>query len=1091
MSHSYVSKPLVCQALIGRETEMSLLAEALRQAEQGRPQLVMLAGEAGLGKTRLCEELAQLAAELPGAQVLWGQARLSDRAWPFGPFLDAFRRYFGTNVGLNQTVLAYFLRLLPELTPFFPDIKPLELNTQGSPAQQQNQLFHTLLSGIQALIDQQACRPLLLILEDLHWADESSLEFLAFLARQLGVNGNGAAPGADYPPLPIILVGTYRSELLLASPGGEVASQGRLARLLLQLASQRQLYELRLSPLSVAEHRRLLSDVLGQSLPDECARLLFEWDEGNPFYAEELIAAMVADGQLSLQEGSWQHPPGFELSLPLSLKASIIERVVSLPENAQTALACAAVIGQEFDFELLAALSGLSERELLDVLRQAISLQLLAEDSALFARSAERYQFRHTLTRETIYAEMLVRERRALHCALAETLEKKLQVEAAQRQSPGFNGFAPSFDLASLSFSLRPLIAEHYWLAGLPERAAPYALQEAWRAAHLLAFREERYYLQIALAAMEEQNPERWPLLERLGSLSLMVQEVALALDWLWQAVEGYRQAGQSRRAAGVLASLSYVIWFFDSQQLPPLLAELGAAAHVIAHDPDPAAQDLNALLVYAQMALSLAIADQHSQAAQWVARSMALAAQLEDEGKYGSIQLCLLASGISQVDGSAEEVAIGLASIRQVLNFGQQHHLSDLVVLSYHALVSSLLSLGYSDSLPLSASVLDFDFVLTGLFEPWEVSGASWPSGSLFERLSRINLAWQCYFYGDLSQTEWDQEDIVVRLRQDIKQNERFGRSSLPTLSALDRIPLAHFLIARYELEEAQFHLETALPKIEPLGQFTYLALTLWGFARLHTMANQPDPALEYYERVLTLWQATEDTGTIIPILLDGIEFMVDNDHLLKADSWLAELRQLVEATSNPLAKAAWLEATGALAAHPALPLKGSKRLAINSLRQAVEAWEGLKRRPQQAKASVRLAQLLLEQAGAKATRGANSLRQEAARLLAWAASEYEHLKMPLAWHEVEALRGEAQLHVPCQRPGPGVEARPLTQREMQVLLHLAVGMSNKEIGVALKITEGTVASHVTHILAKLGCATRTQVAAYALEQGWVNASG
>jgi DNA-binding CsgD family transcriptional regulator len=1079
MSVSYVGKPLVCRELVGREVELARLVEAVNQSQQGLPQLVLLAGEAGLGKTRLSRELVQVAAG-QGALVLTGQASLSDRALPFGLFLDAFRRYYGANPSQpSLAALPYLLRMLPELAPLFPNITPHELDSSGSPAQQQSRLFHDLLNVLRGLA---ASQPVVVVLEDLHWSDDTSLELLAFLARQLEVNGSGIAgesspPGGRPAQNRLMLLGSYRSDMLNESQA--------LSRLLVQLANQRQLYEVKLAPLSAADHARLLAAILGQPVSEEYAGLLFQRDEGNPFYAEELIGAMVAAGQIQLQEGRWRRQPGLELSLPLSLKASITERLVSLPEADQEVLAFAAVIGREFDFDLLADLTGLAERELLAVLRRSISLQLIAEDKELASgrlRSGERYQFRHALTREAIYTEMLTRERRSRHRAVAEALEKRMKDEVGRMKenSPHPSSFAEG----TQTRILHPLLAEHYWQAGLAGRAAPYALQEARRAAKLLAFREERYYLQIVLAAMDEANPDRLPLLERLGTLSLMVMEVPVALDWLRQAIAGYRQAGQPRRAAVVQASMSFVVWFFDSQQLPALMAELGMAALTMAGDPDPASQDLDALTVYAQVALSLAIADQHSQAAAWVTRSLELAESLEDPRKSGPIQLCGLATAISKVDGTGQEAEAGLAAMEQALNFGQQHNLPELVALAYSSLASSFISLGYSDR---------SEQILKKLSS--QNAADSWESGSLFDRLTKLDLAWQCYFAGD-----WEQG--INLLRQDIAQNEQAGPYGLPTISAVDRVPLAHFLTGLHQLEEARACLDAALPKIEPLGQFTYMALILWGYAKLSGATNQFVQAAEYYDRVLALWKTTEDTGTIIPVLLDGVKFFVDRGNLPKSRAWLDELRALAEKTGNRLAQAAWLEAESIFEAHPVLGTRGGADKAIQGLRLAVEAWAGLRRRPQQAAAATRLAALLLEAesrtsgTASKTGRAVKppvaqpATREEADRLLSMAAAEYERLGMPVELEAVEALRRRARLDIQHKRRSTLEEARrpfkDLTRREMQVLLQLAAGLTNKEIGTTLQITEGTVELHVNHILAKLDCDTRTQAAAYAIEQGW-----
>src|SRR6266705_1005043 len=198
MDYPASTKPLLCHELVGRDQELQELGEALLRATAGRPQLVILAGEAGLGKTKLCRVFME-ASQGQRTLVLLGQAILQDQTMPFGPFLDAFRRYFETPAGTLllhdrtlQANFAFLQRLLPQLAPFLPGAM-LQLDTTSTPVQQQQAMFHSVLRGFQALAQAQQ-GPLLLILEDLHWADETSLELLAFLASRLDINATSEMP---------------------------------------------------------------------------------------------------------------------------------------------------------------------------------------------------------------------------------------------------------------------------------------------------------------------------------------------------------------------------------------------------------------------------------------------------------------------------------------------------------------------------------------------------------------------------------------------------------------------------------------------------------------------------------------------------------------------------------------------------------------------------------------------------------------------------------------------------------------------------------------------------------------------------------
>jgi DNA-binding NarL/FixJ family response regulator len=242
------------------------------------------------------------------------------------------------------------------------------------------------------------------------------------------------------------------------------------------------------------------------------------------------------------------------------------------------------------------------------------------------------------------------------------------------------------------------------------------------------------------------------------------------------------------------------------------------------------------------------------------------------------------------------------------------------------------------------------------------------------------------------------------------------------------------------------------------------------------------------WYERILNRWKTCEDTFTILPILLDGVVFYTDIGDLMKARQWLAELRGVMRVTDNPVGAAVLLEAEGAVQAR-----EGDLLQAIGALRQAAEAWSSLKRDYQQALASQRLAEVLLantrtETIGRAARQAA---REEADRRLNEALAIYERLQIPAGIQAVHRLRSSTQLEAQHKRQRTLASRRTmqgLTQREAQVLRQLVAGRTNREIATDLSLSIGTVELHVSHILAKLNCETRTQAATYAIAQGWVN---
>jgi DNA-binding NarL/FixJ family response regulator len=1040
------TRPLLCRELVGRDRELEELREVLQQAATGQPQFVVLAGEAGVGKTRLCRAFLE-ASQAQQAPVLFGQAIPQDQTLPFSPFLDAFRRSFTASPGTLTTsdpavvtILAPLLRLLPEVAPLLPAV-PSPPGGPSTPVQQQQALFHSVLAGLQALAHTHR-GPLLLVLEDLHWADETSLELLAFLAQRLDVHAAQAEPST-----PLMLLGTYRAEALPEAPA--------LSRLLLRLHAQRQVQEMRLSPLPFSAHWRCVNSILGQPVSEELGRLLFDWDEGNPFFLEELLEAMAASGQLQLSQHAWHILPGMRPGLPPSITAAILERVEQLPAADQEVLAYAAVIGRTFDFPLLAALCGIDERELVGVLSRAMHAQLISEVSHIQPSDQahtepERYQFRHALTREAVYDHLLAPERRLRHRAVAETLEQlEMETSPAGAATP-----------ATRRDNLAQLLAEHYWLAGLPDKARPFALREAERANQVFAFREERSYLNMAQASLPQDSPERLQLLERLGMLSLGIYNFAEALYWLRLARAGYQRIGQHHQALQVMANLFFVNWFLASPSMPDLLAELESAAEVVFADPDPASRDAETLVVASNLAHYWTVHSQYTRSSPWIKRCFALFESLEDPRKVPAIQLSYITRAWFKAYQHINDFEEGIAEIRHAIDLASQFSLPDVIMIGHTTFAWMLIYWGRVD---------EAEQVLVEAAELEERSGTLLP---LFL------LGWQRFFSGD----QWEQGMNQLRLGI-----ERLNWLHVSYLAAVARVALAHLLLTRNELPETDMHLQTAQPALASNNEYIYLIPLWWGFARLLRVQGNPQQAQQWYERILNRWKTTEDTLTIIPILLDGIIFYVDTGDLIRARQWLAELQAVMQVTDNPVGAAALLEAQGVLKA-----AEGVLEEAIPKLRQAVEAWGHLKRRYQQALASRRLAESLLVWAKKHSTNraAAQAAREEADILLDNSLTVYEDLQIPTGIEAVKALRASTRLEAQQRRQSTLITRRPshgLTRREMQVLMQLAAGQTNREIATVLNITPGTVELHVSHILAKLGCETRTEAVAHALAQGWV----
>jgi DNA-binding SARP family transcriptional activator/tetratricopeptide (TPR) repeat protein len=368
-------------ALIGRAPELKELRGALERACAGQGSVVAVLGEAGIGKTRLLSELIETA-EAQGARVLVGRSYESEQVLPFGPWVDAFRTGHAIDDlrGLAPAWRAELAHLLPELTG--ADIEP----SKGSPD------FLRVFEGVTGAISMLAgSRPLLLVLEDLHWADEMSVRLLAFLGRRLHA-------------LRVLVAVTIRQE--------ELADAAILRRILDELQREGHLWSLPLPALSRAYTLELVH-TLARSGSDETdlARLgEHAWDAsaGNPFVVVETVRSQAQGIGLSVHPGT--------LVLSEAVRQLVTRRLERLSERGRLLTTVAAVIGREFEFALLQRAAGLGDAEAAEGVEELVRRRVLQG-------VGERFDFAHDRIREVARAELLAPRRRVLHRGVAEAIE--------------------------------------------------------------------------------------------------------------------------------------------------------------------------------------------------------------------------------------------------------------------------------------------------------------------------------------------------------------------------------------------------------------------------------------------------------------------------------------------------------------------------------------------------------------------------------------------------------------------------------------------------------------------------------------------
>ena len=442
-----MSGPVSSPRFIGRDSELAALDDALARAENGEGAVVLLAGESGIGKSRLIAEFSDRA-RARGATVLVGEClQLTEGELPYAGIIAALRGLLRGGAGdeLKSAQDAERERLEALLHDLGSGAGGQPETTPASVAQAR--LFERLLDTISALARR---APTVLIVEDLHWADRSTGDFVSFLVRNARRER-------------LLLLASYRSEELhRRHPLGPVAIE-------LQRSGRAVLVSLQ--PFARDELVQQLTAILAGPPPRALVDRLLERSDGNPFFVEELVAAAGSSSA----------------ALPESLRDALLLRVERLSAGAQSALGVAAVAGRTVDDALLSGISELPATELADALGEAVDGHILVHGPG-----AVGYAFRHALLREAVYADLLPGRRRALHVKLAESLTAQPQLA-----SPGA---APAE------------IAHHWYAAREFDEALPAAVTAGLHAESVHALAEALTHYDRALEIWDRAPAADSPL---------------------------------------------------------------------------------------------------------------------------------------------------------------------------------------------------------------------------------------------------------------------------------------------------------------------------------------------------------------------------------------------------------------------------------------------------------------------------------------------------------------------------------------------------------------------------------------------------
>jgi DNA-binding CsgD family transcriptional regulator len=498
---------------VGRQREMAALQAALEDARSGQGRLVMLVGEPGIGKTRTAQELAAVAGQR-GAQVLWGRCYEEAGAPPYWPWVQPLRAYvqqrdadqLRPEMGPGAADIA---EIIPGLREKLPGLAPP--SALDSPEASRFRLFDSITTFLKSAAQVQ---PLMLVLDDLQWADKPSLLLLQFLARQM----EGSR---------LLVVGCYRDV--------DLSRQHPLSETLAHLSREPIFRRVPLPGLSREDAQPFIQATAGVRPPPRLVETIYQRTDGNPFFMAEVVRLLSEQGGLTGEEAGG--PLGIQV--PEGVRDAIGQRLNRLSQQCNQALTLASVIGIEFSLGLLGQLStDQSEEQLLEALEEALDARIIVEAPG----APGRYQFSHALIQETLAGELSTTRKVRFHARIAAELEKLYGNNAEAHAAE----LARHFAEAESVLGAEKLV--HYSLLAGEQALAAYAWEEAI------------VHYQTALEVLEELEPgsrQQAEVLEKLALATELGQGKGAVACWE-KALSAYKGLGDHQKAGAVLLRMGH-----------------------------------------------------------------------------------------------------------------------------------------------------------------------------------------------------------------------------------------------------------------------------------------------------------------------------------------------------------------------------------------------------------------------------------------------------------------------------------------------------------------------------------------------------
>lgn len=962
-----------------RESDLERLRRTLIAALDGRAGIALVSGEPGIGKSHTLRSAAAYAAEA-GATVLHGGASEAEGMPPYLPFLEAvgdYLRVVPIDVlreqagGPRANVLATIFPELPELLGALPPGPAL-------PPEQSRLRLYEAVRGL--LLDMSRRAPVVLVLDDLQWADGATLDLIVHVMRRRS-------------EARLLILGAYRESEREANPA--------LERAIAELNRLRVLVPVRVRPLSLPEVSALAETHLGAPLVASAAELLHAQSEGNPFFAEELLRGWRDGGALLRRGSAWYITGDATSHLPPGIVSAIRQRLSHLPAEVVDMLRIAAIIGRAFPPGLLATAAGRDIETVEDRLLQASRAGLVrpAEDVFLFT---------HDKIRESLYAEVSTARRTRLHEGIGRALE-----DGATEGSPQ--------QVAALAF--------HFANSTDTKRAVRYARRAGLLALDSYAAEEAVGHLRTALRLLPPDDEQRGELLLRLGDACRLADKLGDAVAAYRDAHNWWLRRDDTLQAARARHGEALAHWRLE--ELPRVLTGLREALDLLAGRP---------LADTAQVQVDLATL-------------LGVDLLRQDEGLIHGRQAIELARQLR--DGRLEAAATRTVGYLLITAADQRAGLS----LLEKGLALASAGDHLEDATESCAYLANAWYWTGNIEEAYRVTERRLEFAASAHNVYQQRNGTAYLAFVHVHRGEWARADEVMGEWRGMAE-----RLAGPLPEAFLQQICALMAYHRGDHERAAALLEEAVSALRHTGQGVLvwmLGLLLLTHAEVGETARARELSREIEGMVTAITPGTIAAGAGLVCLVLSALALGETQRALGYRDALRNYSglQLYFLTDRALGM---LDTLG-----------GDKSRAEEFLRRAEETARRESLRPELGRTLAACAELVLTQGGPGSAVRARNLFGQARDL----------------FRELHMARDAERVHARLRAlpPQPGQPARAttparLSDREIEVLRLVVAGLSNRQIGERLYLSEKTVANHLTSIFTKTNTDNRAAATAFAL---------